>query len=426
MLAVIGITTGKGTTPSCDPYGTFLRTEGCNDIYADGSCGEYSVDNGSCACDGCDPEGTFLRTEGCNDIYADGCCGEYSVDNGSCDPCAGCPPIGEGLGQDGCNNLYADGCCGSYTEPCEDPGIYSYTDGCNDFYSDGCCGTYSVDNGSCGNCNGCSSAGTLESTGTGTAWANTVDADGTDWNINYQDFSYADGCCGTYSERHWFAFFDTSPVELSSPDEGVSPNPPAGYVLTASAVYPLDGIDEYTYASYADDPMWVGNYYYLEDISGYGGNYPWQSRKIFADGSGGYYAEQTVQDAGTVMSDVFAAYGSANARFYSTGTTFDDAVNGIHPSFDIISCGAYGSSPTPYASNIDWTIEITLESLGIPYALRVGTKDQDTIDNGECGRTVIDTSYCPEPVNTLLYDETISSYYYYSDGEGGYYSTFYG
>lgn len=272
MLAVIGITTGKGTTPSCDPYGTFLRTEGCNDIYADGSCGEYSVDNGSCACDGCDPEGTFLRTEGCNDIYADGCCGEYSVDN-------------------------------------------------------------------CDLCNGCNSAGSFESEGTWNAWANTVDADGTDWNITYHDNQHADGCCGTYSVRYWYAFSDTSPVELSSSDEGVSPNPPNGYVLVGSSM-DTETPDLYTYATYAEDVVWDNGspqFLLLTQDSGYNGNNPWKSYKQLADGSGGSTDIQTVQPAGTTMSDAFATFGSTYAKFYATGTTFNDGTNGSHPSFDIIS-----------------------------------------------------------------------------------------
>jgi len=357
MLAVIGITAGKGTAPSCDPYGTFLRTEGCNDIYADGDCGEYSEDNGSCdPCYGCPAEGTYLRTEGCNDIFADGSGGEYSQDNGSCNPCDGCNP-----------------------------------------------------------------AGTFESTGTGTAWANTVDAEGTDWSINYYDYQYSDGCCGTYSERHWFS--DVSPpFELSSPDGGVSPNPPAGYVLTASAIN--GGVDANTYASYADDEEWTTMTWLSP--TGYNGNYPWYSYKIVADGSGGSTNEQTVQDAGTIMSDAFPSLVSSYARFYATGTTFEDGTNGTHPSFDIISCPLYGTYIQTLESGVDWNIDITLESLGTPYSLRVGSNDVIRVTDGQCSTTAVSDNFTPEPVNTLLYDETISSYYYYSDGAGGYYSSFYG
>lgn len=349
MLAVIGIAAVKVTTPSCDPYGTYLRTEGCNDIYADGSCGTYSQDNGSCPA-----YGTYLRTEGCDDIYADGSGGEYSEDNGSCD-----------------------------------------------------------------SCEGCDTAGTLQSTGTGTPWAGTVDAEGTDWQINYYDYQYSDGCCGTYSERHWF--IDVSPpVELSSPDGGVSPNPPAGYVLTASAVYPLEP-DGNTYATYSEDPMWLTPMFTNEEH-----DQPWSSYKILADGSGGSYNNQTVQPADTVMSNPFIwMFNGKYVKYYSTGTTYDGGY-GINPYFEIRSCPAYGTYIETVETGVDWTIEITLESLGTPYALRVGTKDQDQIDNGECGRIVIDTNQTPEPADTLLYDEPISSYYYYSDGAGGYYATFYG
>ena len=388
---IIGFTgfSFQGSTPSCPAYGTFLRTEGCNDIYADGVCGEYSQDNGSCpTCDGCESAGNYLRTEGCNDVFADGCCGEYSEDNGSCDPCAGCDPAGTWLRAAGCDNIYADGCCGEYSEP------------------DPCCG--------------CDGAGTLFDS-INTPWANTVDAGGTDWNIYSIELIFTDGCCGTYSVKHWYGDGEDEPVELSSPDGGVSPNPPAGYVLTASAIYPSEP-DGNTYATYTEDPLWSA-----ATLTTEGSNQPWSSYKIVADGSGGSTNEQTVQDAGTVMSDAFIwMWNSKYVRYYATGTTYESGVYGIHPSFEIISCSAFGSNPTPYASNLDWRIEITLEELGTPFLLRVGTLDQDQVDNGECGRTAIDVSFTPELEGTLLYDETISSYYYYSDGAGGYYSTFYG
>jgi len=306
----------------------------------------------------CDPYGTFLRTEGCNNIYADGYCGEYSEDNGSCDPCYGCVPYGE-----------------------------------------------------------------LQSEGPGIPWANTIDAAGTDWDITYHDNQYTDGCCGTYSVRYWVAHSGGSPFGLSSPDEGVSPNPPNGYVLTASAIYSEEP-DGNTYATYSEDPLWLTPTFTTEE-----NNQPWSSYELLADGSGGSYNNQTVQDAGTAMSDPFIwMFNSKYVRYYSTGTTYSGGYSGygIHPSFDIISCGAYGSNPTSYAIGDDWNIDITLESLGTPYSLRIGTIDKDEVDDGECGRTVIDTLYTPEPAGTLLYDETISSYYYYSDGAGGYYPSFYG
>lgn len=468
---IIGFTgfSFKGSAPSCPANGTYLRTEGCNDIYADGICGEYSVDNGSCPnCDGCDTVGTYLRTDGCNDFFADGCCGEYSQDNGSCS----CDDLGVLDHTDTVNsptiiagntcgvydftfaysadrNFYADGNCGSYWDGLWVNIVGELNNGdtiggfdggdCQDWcwiYYDNSSGqpsyTYSLghnDSGNCNSCDGCDSAGTLESTGTGYAWANTVDADGTDWNINYQDNQYADGCCGTYSERHWYAFFDTSPVELSSPDGGVSPNPPAGYVLTASAIYPEEGFDSYTYASYADDEEWtIMTWLLTAEGGGYNGYYPFKSYKVVAYGNGGSTNEQTVQDAGTVMSDVFVSpvNSSVHARFYSTGTTYDDSTNGSHPSFDIISCPAYGTYIETLATGVDWTIEITLESLGTPYSLRVGTKDIISVTDGACGTESIDDNYTPESFGTLLYTESISAYLYYSDGAGGYYTTFEG
>ncbi|CAB4183051.1 hypothetical protein UFOVP1533_36 [uncultured Caudovirales phage] len=223
---------------------------------------------------------------------------------------------------------------------------------------------------------------------------------------------------------HWYMDYIT-PVELSSSDEGISPNPPAGYVLTSSDIYPLGEIDSYTYASYADDPMWADDYYYLDEV-GYDGNYPWKSYKVVAIGNGGSTAVQTVQPAGTTMSDVFATFGSTYAKFYATGTTYDNSTNGSHPSFEIRSCPEYGTYIETLETGVDWTIQITLESLGTPYSLRVGTHDIISVTDGACGTESIGDNFTPEPADTLLYDETISSYYYYSDGAGGYYSTFYG
>jgi hypothetical protein len=120
--------------PCCDQNGTDYGVDpndGCFNIYADGNCGTYTSDNGSCTGGNCDPPDIFDHTDGCNDYYTDGACGLYAVDNGSC--------------------------------LCPESGTWVSSDECNDYYNDGVCGIYSSDNGMCGG--GCTGDGEVISSG---------------------------------------------------------------------------------------------------------------------------------------------------------------------------------------------------------------------------------------------------------------------
>lgn len=365
-----GTTLEVGTTYL--PYGTFITDIGDNRYYSNGTGGAYAclISGNSISSsqlnrtvyiseiDTSVTVGTFTRT-----VYADGACGTYDSDGDT-------TYVGTGtqIATGNNYNFFSNGEGGYYSEPipCQPYGTY------------------------------------ISGTGSGSPLTVYISELGSSYTAgSSSESTYADGNCGTYTEssNNWYM----SGTQIASDSSN-------NYFSDGNGGYysePVNNCDAYgTYISGNNSDATV---YISEMGSSYtvGSSYD----NTYADGNCGTYTESGTSwyESGTYITNGGGNnfYSDGNGGYYSQSDGSGDSGGGGG------SCDSYGT----YISGNSYDATIYINELSASYT--AGSSYDSTYADGNCGTyTESGTSWYSH--GTQIASD--SSYYYFSDGNGSYYS----